>query len=681
MAEEKREEAFFENLAEEWLADWRNLDFSWDGLARAEWASGPGATDNLKCWRAPLSFPGNGKLVGQGDRAYIQATLQDYWRWSYGLDRFGEFENLDDQSILLSDDDLLEAGLLTEWNGSLWHIAHRPETDLKNAIPQHEQGIVNLAKIVKERILRSRSDDGGPDHRLQLVGTRVRNLHELWNQLSTMGTSKEDKTLFLRSEYSEFKGFVARNVRLGRGSKIESTLFVDSANFQTAVFEEGVTLDHSRFLASADFYKARLSRGVSFADVVFRGAANFESAELGWGTKFTTARFKQKADFSRAKFGGNADFFGCHFLNEADFGSSDFGGDTNFGRAKFNDEVVFSNAKLASASFHKTSFAEKIFFESTDLTLAKFKDIDFRDTEVCWNGATLDDAEFSQVAYRYQLLRGNCKGIKGSSSIWGDLLLRRDLQDQDYIDTLDSRLRAERPELKPWIRAPAEPVENVAARLKRLGQNASVFGQNTLTALDPKLPTAIWAIMMICAILAGAFAAAVIEPSILPWADSAQSGSAESSIGGLAKFSPMIVAVLISTSIASLISSWFGKRAVFLLWGLLGYGRDWDRVALFALFLVTIFGAIYHFRVDIDIKFEFALQNCDLPQISQCEPQKHWFSPWFVAAMGFATLGISDVASPLTGAGQLLLIANVLAGFTIFGLLLAVLGNRFARRS
>ena len=681
MTEDKRDEVFFENLAEEWLAEWRNLDFSWDGLARAEWAIGPRDTDNPKCWRAPLNFPGNGKLVGQGDKAYIQASLQDYWRWSYGLTSFGQFENLGDQTILLSDEDLLDAGLLTEWNGSLWHIAHRPETDLKNSIPQHEQGIMELAKLLKQRLLLSRAYDGGADHRVQLVGTRARNLHELWKQLAAMGTTSEEKTVYLRSEHAEFKDFFARDVRLGRGSQIESTLFVEPANFQRAIFEENVTLDHSRFLASADFYQARLSRGVSFADAVFRDAANFENAEIGWGAKFTTARFKEKADFSRANFGGQADFFGCHFLNDAFFTSADFGGEPNFGRVKFNGETEFSNAKLVTASFHKTSFPQRVFFESSDLTLAKFKEVDFRDSEICWNGATLDDAEFSNVAYQYRRLRGNCKGIKGSSSIWGDLLLRRDLQDQDYIDTLDSRLRGERPELRPWAPAAKTANESVSNKLKRLADNAYIVGQNALTALDPKLPFAIWMMMIGCAVLAGIFAAAVIDPTIVDWVRNPQKSTVAESGGLLSMFAPLIISVLISTGIASLVSSWFGKRAVFKLWGLLGYGRDWDRVALFALFLVIIFGAIYHFRVDIDIKFEFALGDCGGTPDAACDPQKHWFSPWFVAGMGFATLGISDVASPLTGAGQLLLIANVLAGFTIFGLLLAVLGNRFARRS
>ena len=55
--------------------------------------------------------------------------------------------------------------------------------------------------------------------------------------------------------------------------------------------------------------------------------------------------------------------------------------------------------------------------------------------------------------------------------------------------------------------------------------------------------------------------------------------------------------------------------------------------------------------------------------------------PWFVASMGFATLGISDLVEPRNMFGQILMIGNVLAGFVTLGLLLSVLGNSFARRS
>lgn len=119
-------------------------------------------------------------------------------------------------------------------------------------------------------------------------------------------------------------------------------------------------------------------------------------------------------------------------------------------------------------------------------------------------------------------------------------------------------------------------------------------------------------------------------------------------------------------------SAFWGRRLVFMLWGLFDYGRSWPAVAFLALVLVTLFGSLY----------SVWLVPGGHMQWSAGDPGAgHWFYPWFVAAMGFATLGIADVAKPVSGLGQLMMMANVLAGFTTFGLLLSVLGNTFARRA
>jgi len=57
------------------------------------------------------------------------------------------------------------------------------------------------------------------------------------------------------------------------------------------------------------------------------------------------------------------------------------------------------------------------------------------------------------------------------------------------------------------------------------------------------------------------------------------------------------------------------------------------------------------------------------------------YYPFFIALMGFATLGVSDLAEPLTPWGAFLMMGNVLAGFLTLGLLLSVLADKFARRA
>jgi uncharacterized protein YjbI with pentapeptide repeats len=105
-------------------------------------------------------------------------------------------------------------------------------------------------------------------------------------------------------------------------------------------------------------------------------------------------------------------------------------------------------------------------------------------------------------------------------------------------------------------------------------------------------------------------------------------------------------------------------------WAFFDYGRSWFRVSVFSLLLITLFGFGYAGCNGIHIHFQHTG-----PTVSRA------FYPWFVASMGFATLGISDMVEPLDFWGQALMIGNVLSGFVTLGLLLSVLSNSFARRA
>ncbi|MEL6318369.1 MAG: hypothetical protein AAFR16_12115, partial [Pseudomonadota bacterium] len=106
-----------------WEAMWRAADFSWAGLADAGWERGTyeaNEAQRLKRWRAPADFPGDGRVHGEGDTAWRQSNLQEYWRWSRFAPGFAG------EDRLLSDEELTRAGLLIEAEGVLWHVLHRP---------------------------------------------------------------------------------------------------------------------------------------------------------------------------------------------------------------------------------------------------------------------------------------------------------------------------------------------------------------------------------------------------------------------------------------------------------------------------------------------------------------------------------------------------------------------------
>ena len=57
------------------------------------------------------------------------------------------------------------------------------------------------------------------------------------------------------------------------------------------------------------------------------------------------------------------------------------------------------------------------------------------------------------------------------------------------------------------------------------------------------------------------------------------------------------------------------------------------------------------------------------------------FTPYYVAAVTFSTLGFTDIAVPYNLKAQIVLLANALFGYIVFGLLLSILANVIARRA
>ena len=127
-----------------------------------------------------------------------------------------------------------------------------------------------------------------------------------------------------------------------------------------------------------------------------------------------------------------------------------------------------------------------------------------------------------------------------------------------------------------------------------------------------------------------------------------------------------------------LLNSWYGRRVLFAMWGaLFDYGRNWNRIAIIALFGIGVFGILYMTLPSTDV--------CILKPGSQSEcitqaGDAHWAYPFFVAALGLLTLGLQSNLVPHSGLGQIVVLANVLSGWLTFGLLLSVLQNQFAKR-
>ncbi|MGA2411124.1 MAG: ion channel [Candidatus Binataceae bacterium] len=100
-------------------------------------------------------------------------------------------------------------------------------------------------------------------------------------------------------------------------------------------------------------------------------------------------------------------------------------------------------------------------------------------------------------------------------------------------------------------------------------------------------------------------------------------------------------------------------------WGLTDYRRSLMSVVVIASILICIFGAIYRF-------WSAMLDYGSHPSTG--------FTPYHFSIVTYTTLGFGDV-KPNSLGGEILVSIEVILGYLTLGLLLAVLGNRIARRS
>jgi uncharacterized protein YjbI with pentapeptide repeats len=373
----------------------------------------------------------------------------------------------------------------------------------------------------------------------------------------------------------------------------------------------------------------KFGKWVNFSGANFSGAkcqdANFSGANCG-GANFSGA-FCGRANFSGAKC-QDANFSGAHCLS-ANFSGADcwyanFSG-ANCLSANFSGadcwHANFSGAHCWYANFSGAN-CERASFIGTILALCNLR-----------------DCNVTNVRYEKRLLKNRCHGIR-AAECYGDAKFRRYVTDQDYLDQLASELR------------PPRGI-TVGDRLKRLLGGFS----KPVSWIAGLLTGLVLSLMMMPNGLAG-FAAVL----------------GQAPIQGAGALLPYMAVMAGAIMLAGLLTGKAGQRFIFRLWSLFDYGRDLDRVIIFAVLMIFLFGGLYEWLGDAHIHYYRA-------QEAVFAGKDIWFYAWFVAMMGFATLGVTDLVEPVSGIGALVMMGNVLAGFVTLGLLLSVLGEKFARRS
>lgn len=123
----------------------------------------------------------------------------------------------------------------------------------------------------------------------------------------------------------------------------------------------------------------------------------------------------------------------------------------------------------------------------------------------------------------------------------------------------------------------------------------------------------------------------------------------------------------ISETKSSWIRGW--RRIWFSAWSLIDYGRSLLKPAVYALLLSLLFGLIY--LLDMRLGWEW------MDYSSSAESP---FTPFYYSIVTYTTLGFGDI-TPRHWIGEVIIVCEVILGYTTLGLLLSILANKVARRS
>jgi hypothetical protein len=111
------------------------------------------------------------------------------------------------------------------------------------------------------------------------------------------------------------------------------------------------------------------------------------------------------------------------------------------------------------------------------------------------------------------------------------------------------------------------------------------------------------------------------------------------------------------------------RKIAFRAWRMIDYGRSMGKPLLYAVILSMIFGTLYTF----DLRLGWGLMDYS-------NSSGGWFTPFYYSIVTYTTLGFGDI-TPLNWVGEIIVVVEVIMGYTTLGLVLAILANRVARQS
>ncbi|KCZ88064.1 hypothetical protein HJA_10795 [Hyphomonas jannaschiana VP2] len=364
-----------QKLKQDWLADWRKADFSWNGKALKD--TGTPSLYNYAV-RRPHGFPEDGRF--QTSSPGISA--QDYWRWSLGLPG---------PSRLLSDDELTELGLLVTHEGTTYHLLHAPTLEKDN--PHLDNMIAERARLSMAPFQVYDAEDPPPlylDGGWLPTGTvkRLPSGSALMARLAHFDTPLYENTLrYMHCQRSLFSGAaIFTGIKLTGKMDFAQSVFLDDAWCDEMTIGGDASFGRCAFLARADFNECEIDGDMSLNSTRFAERANLSLLACSKDLWFWDCDLQGGADADSMKVGGKLYGRNMKCNGSFDCRASIFRGPVDFDGTRFAQSVSFSGSM-----FEDTSSFARINWPDQPIDNA-FADVRFRDR------ANFDGEDFAPVS-------------------------------------------------------------------------------------------------------------------------------------------------------------------------------------------------------------------------------------------------------------------------------------------
>lgn len=362
-----------------WWSDWAEADFTWEGIGKRHSRDTP----QYK-WEGYYSH--GGKVYRRDDKpdGALPCTLQDYWRFD------------PDRNLLRSDEEMSESGLLTGFQGQLYHLIHVPfggpfgTTTFKDKSPLEMTGRLQAEIMAKlkvsnaDRVGTRKSSSGateivGVDGRVQLQGAI----------LCADWLPKNELHLAAKSAFIKDR-LALQGVHICAGSQFSNCVF-DGPFIWLGESDGKVEFSSSVFCDRVFMFLTDSQCELSVESCRVHGTFDIQNSRVA-SIATTSSKFYGKFYAARVQLDGNFNAYWSEFFQDCCWDRSKIGGDLDGSYSKFHDSVwvdgvdVAGSAEFSRSVFHGAfSFGDDAFHKH-DLKRAtvggalKFDDAEFRDT-------------------------------------------------------------------------------------------------------------------------------------------------------------------------------------------------------------------------------------------------------------------------------------------------------------